>query len=158
VFTLSALRIFAPATGTAILLVAGSILAFFVVGYLTPSPREEEEIEEEQEEEKAPWERAEIPATGAGVPPADFRGGVPTPAGWTSGERLARAHEAQQATGAGEDEERVIRLDDEAEEAPRSDEAPPGVRSGDTVPGRAITGGTVPPVRSGETTSPDAPQ
>jgi hypothetical protein len=159
VFTVSALRIFAPATGTAILLVAGSILAFFVVGYLTPSPREEEEIEEEEQEQEA-WGRAVMSASGMGMPPAEFGSRVkpPTPAGWTSGQPLARADDSKRVTGAAEEEEgRVIRLDDDSEEAPRSDDPRP-VRSGDTLPGRAISGGAEAPVRSGETTSPDAPQ
>jgi hypothetical protein len=154
VFTLSALRIFAPATGTALVLVGGSILAFFVIGYLTPSPREEEEIEEEQE----PW-RTEAPATGMGVSPAEFGSSIkpPNPAGWTSGEAVVRAGASKRVTATAEEEAgRVIRLDDDSEDAAGSDDPRP-VRSGDTLPGRAVSR-DAPPVRSGETTSPDAPQ
>jgi hypothetical protein len=123
VFTLSALRIFAPATGTAILLVAGSILAFFVIGYLTPTPR----VEEEEEEEEEYLEGAEVLATGAATPAAEF-GSVqraPTPAAWTTSERGP-----QRASGADEDEERVIRLDDVSEGDTAEDSGPEPQRVG----------------------------
>jgi hypothetical protein len=130
VFTLSALRIFAPATGTAILLVAGSILAFFVIGYLTPTPRVEEEEEEEEEEEYL--EEAKGLATGAATSAAEF-GSVqraPIPAAWTTSERAP-----QQTTEANEDEDRVIRLDDvsEGDSAEDSGPAPQRVGSKETV-------------------------
>jgi hypothetical protein len=126
VFTLSALRIFAPATGTAILLVAGSILAFFVIGYLTPTPRVEEEEEEEEEEY---LEGAEVLATGAATPAAEFGSvqGAPTPAAWTTSERAP-----QHAAGPDEDEERVIRLDD-VSEGDSAEDSPQRVGSKETI-------------------------
>lgn len=55
VFTLSALRIFAPSTDKWIPLLAGGALIGFLLGYVTPSPEiEEEEEEEEEDEEEMP--------------------------------------------------------------------------------------------------------
>lgn len=51
VFTLSALRIFAPLADKWIPLVVGGAVVGFVIGYLTPSPVSEEEEEEEEDEE-----------------------------------------------------------------------------------------------------------
>ena len=155
VFTLSALRIFAPSTGTAVLLVAGSIVAFFVIGYLTPSPLEEEEVEEEEES----LDRAGIPAMSAGTPRGEI--GIPmppTPAAWTSGERPVRADERRQVPETSEERDRVIRLDDASDEALGSGDVEPGVRSGDTLPKGTIPRTTARPARSGETTTPDTPQ
>jgi hypothetical protein len=148
IFTLSALRIFAPATGTAILLLTGSILAFFLIGYLTPSPR----VEEEEEEEEEYLEGAEVAATGAATPAAEF-GSVrraPTPAAWTSSERGIRADHPQPVTEALEDEERVIRLDDVPEDAGSE---PQRVGSKETImrPAGPTSPSAAPPARSGET-------
>lgn len=52
VFTLSALRIFAPSADKWIPLLVGGGLVGFVLGYLTPSPVTDEEEDEEEEDEE----------------------------------------------------------------------------------------------------------
>jgi hypothetical protein len=49
VFTLSAVRVWSPSPARWFVVVAISALVFFVLGYLTPAPVDDEELDDEDE-------------------------------------------------------------------------------------------------------------
>jgi hypothetical protein len=82
VFTLSALRVWVPTTERWLVVAAAFAVGFFFLGYLTPTPLDEDELGEDEEDYEGEFDEAEW--RGAVEPTSSSRPTVPTQSAQTA--------------------------------------------------------------------------